>query len=208
MAPHSIRRKVAIMSLVPLGGPASEPVSLAELKVHLRVYGTSEDLFISSLITAARVHLELALSCAFITQTWSWFLDDWPRRQRLELPMGPVQGVAAIRVLTVGDTVVTMPPASYLLTGTASPPRLSLKERRTWSTAAPQPAYAANGIEIEFIAGFGNTPLDVPGPIRQALLLLVAHWYELRTPIEVGGTNVDLPPAVATLLAPYRKVRL
>jgi hypothetical protein len=30
----------------------------------------------------------------------------------------------------------------------------------------------------------------------------------LRTPIEVGGTNVDLPPAVATLLAPYRKVRL
>ena len=84
------------MALVPLAGPAREPVSLAEAKAYLRVTGTSEDLLIASLITAARVHLEVVLSCAFIRQTWSWFLDDWPRRLRLDLPLGPVTGITAL----------------------------------------------------------------------------------------------------------------
>lgn len=123
------------MALVPISGPTAEPVSLAEAKAHLRVSGTSEDLLIASLITAARVHLELALSCAFITQTWSWFLDAWPQRMRLELPLGPAQSVSAVRVLTAGDIITTLPPASYLLSGRTVPPRLTLKERAYWSKA-------------------------------------------------------------------------
>jgi len=196
------------MSLIPINGPAVEPVSLAEAKAHLRITGTSEDLLVASLTTAARVHLELALSCAFVTQSWSWFLDDWPRRQRLELPLGPVQSIAAIRVLTVGDVVTTVSPESYLLTGRAHPPRLALADRRYWANGAPQPAYAANGIEIEFVAGFGDDPGDVPQSIRQALLLLIAHWYEQRAPIEIGQSGAELPPLVAELTAPYRQVRL
>mgnify|MGYP001271768006 CR=1 FL=1 len=196
------------MVLVPTSGPTVEPVSLAETKIHLRVTGTSEDLLIASLITAGRVHLELALACAFITQTWSWFLDDWPKRLRLDMPLGPVQSVAAIRVLTSGDVVTTLPAQSYLLTGRSLPPRLTLKERGYWSSNAPSPAYGANGIEIEFIAGFGDTAADVPSPIRQALLLLIAHWFEQRSPIEVGRDGAELPPMVAELTAPYRQVRL
>lgn len=196
------------MALVPLAGPAREPVSLAEAKAYLRVTGTSEDLLIASLITAARVHLEVVLSCAFIRQTWSWFLDDWPRRLRLDLPLGPVTGITAIRVLGRGDTVTTLPPASYLLTGRSMPPRLARAERGFWSTGAPQPAYGANGIEIEFVAGFGDRMQDVPQPLRQAVLLLVVHWYEQRSPVEVGRDATELPPAVASLVSSYRQVRL
>ena len=196
------------MALVPVSGPAVEPIELGQAKARLRVTSTSEDLLIASLITAARVHLELALSSAFITQSWSWFLDDWPKRVRLELPMGPVRAITAVRVLTAGDVVATLPPNSVLLTGGAVPPYLSLKDRRPWTKGAPQPAYAANGIEIEFVAGFGDAPADVPAPIRQALLLLVAHWYEQRGPIEVGHSGADLPAMVAALVGPYRQVRL
>ena len=196
------------MALVPLGGPAVEPVSEAEAKAHLRVTGTTEDLLIASLVTAARVHLEVALSCAFVTQTWSWFLDDWPRRLRLNLPLGPLQGIDAIRVLTPGDVVTTLSPSRYLLTARAAPPRLTLKERAFWSSGAPAPAYAANGIEIEFVAGFGDRATDVPQPIRQALLLLVAQWFEQRLPVEVGRDVHALPPAIAALIAPYRQVQL
>ena len=196
------------MALVPINGPAVEPVSLAEAKAHLRVSGTSEDLLIASLITAARVHLELALSCAFITQTWSWFLDGWPQRMRLELPLGPARSISAIRVLTAGDVITTMPAQSYLLTGRARPPRLTLKERGHWSNGGPQPAYGADGIEIEFIAGFGDAPADVPAPLRLALLLLIAHWFEQRAPIEVGRGGTELPPMIAELTAPYRQALL
>lgn len=195
------------MALVPVGGPAVEPVSLAEAKAHLRVTNTSEDLLIASLITAARVHLEVMLPCAFITQSWSWFLDDWPKRYRLELPMGPLQGITAIRVLTTSG-IVTMPAGDAFLTGTAVPPRLALKQRAYWSNGAPPPAYGANGIEIEFVAGFGDVPDDVPQPLRQALLLLIADWFEQRAPIEVGRSTTELPAAVAELTAPYRQVRL
>ena len=195
------------MALVPTLGPAAEPVSLAEAKAHLRVSGTSEDLLIASLITAARVHLELTLSCAFITQAWSWFLDDWPGRLRLELPLGPARSISAIRIETVGG-IVTLPPGGYLLTGQSTPPRLTLKQRDFWSKGAPQPSPGANGIEIEFVAGFGDAPGDVPGPIRHALLFLIAHWYEGRTPIEVGRESTPTPAAVAALIAPYRQVRL
>ena len=196
------------MALVPIAGPTSEPVSLAEAKAHLRVTGTSEDLLIASLITAARVHLELALSCAFITQTWSWFLDDWPARKRLELPIGPARGVVAIRVLTARDLITTLPAQSYQLTGSAIPPRLSLQDRGVWSRGAPQPAFGADGIEIEFVAGFGNAAADVPAPLRLAVLLLIAHWFEQRAPIEVGRGGTEFPPMIAELTAPYRQFLL
>ena len=58
------------------------------------------------------------------------------------------------------------------------------------------------------MAGYGDHPADVPGPLRQALLQLVAHWYEQRSGIEVGGPSPHLPTAIAALTAPYRQVRL
>ena len=73
-----------------------------------------------------------------------------------------------------------------------------------WPSAAPH----ANGIEIAFTAGYGDAAADVPEPIRQALLLLIAHWYEHRSPLEVGPLAQPAPDMVAELLAPYRTMRL
>ena len=38
-------------------------------------------------------------------------------------------------------------------------------------------------------------------PIRQAILLLVAHWYEHREPVEIGAASAPLPAMVSELLA-------
>jgi uncharacterized phiE125 gp8 family phage protein len=72
----------------------------------------------------------------------------------------------------------------------------------------PLPGKAAGGIEIAFTAGYGAAASDVPAPIRQALLLLVAHWYEHRDPIEIGTDATIIPAAVSELLQPYRVRRL
>lgn len=192
------------MSLVMTSGPALEPVSLAEAKAHLRVDGSAEDALIQSLVVTSRLHIEAALGLALITQGWSYFLDRWPKGGRIALPLRPVASLVHVRVWDAGSGVVTLDPALFLLDGQGMPPRLV-----PLSGAPPlAPGRAVNGIEVAFLAGFGPTPNDVPATIRHALLLLVAHWYENREPIEIGGGATAVPAMVSELLAPYRRRRM
>jgi uncharacterized phiE125 gp8 family phage protein len=195
------------MTLIPTSGPIAEPVTLAEAKAHLRVSGSSEDMLIAALITAARVHLELSLGRAMIAQGWSWFLDQWPDEPVLELPLAPVQSIAAVRV-QAADGIVALAPSAYLLDGHGEPPRLATRERASWARLAPAPALGVNGIEIDLVAGYGPSAADVPRPLRQAILLMLAHWFQNREPIEVGAEGQVLPEMVAELVGPYRRVRL
>lgn len=191
------------MTLVMTSGPAVEPVTLAEAKTHLRVDGVAEDALIASLIITSRLHIEAALGIALIDQTWSYSLDRWPRSRTVVLPLKPVRSVAQVRVWAADGSSTTVPATSYLLDGFGSPPRL------VWHGGAlPLSGRSANGIEITVQAGYGATAADVPLPLRQALLLLIAHWYEFRGPVEIGATEVEVPHTVSALLAPFRGRRL
>lgn len=192
------------MTLVPLAGPASEPVSLEEAKAHLRVDADAEDTLIQSLITAARVHVEVSLGIALVSQSWLWLLDRWPEGRIAEIPLRPVQAVSSVKVKDASGSPVTMPASNYLLDGRGNPARLIASGPAGW----PSPGVAANGIEVELQAGYGPAGGDVPRPLRHAVLLLVAHWFERREPVEVGDEMVTLPEMVSELLQPYRRVRL
>ncbi len=63
------------------------------------------------------------------------------------------------------------------------------------------------GIEIDYVAGHGAAA-DVPADLKQALLVLVAHWFEHRDAVIVAGSGAVVPPGFERLLAPYRQVRL
>jgi len=192
------------MALVLTSGPAIEPVTLAEAKAHLRVDGSAEDTLIASLIITSRLHIEAALGLALITQSWSIFLDAWPPGSQLALPLRPVQSIAAVKLYAADESVATVPADTYQLDGAAVPARLVRRGSLTW----PKPSRAANGIEIAFVAGYGDAAADVPAPIRQAVLLLVAHWHEHREPVAIGATDASAPSMVSDLLRPYRWVRL
>jgi uncharacterized phiE125 gp8 family phage protein len=191
------------MALVLTSGPAIEPVTLPEAKAHLKIDGDDEDTLVSSLIITSRLHVEAALGLALITQSWSYFLDSWPGAV-VALPLRPVQSVSAVRLYAADETVETLPGDSYLLDGASCPPRLVRNASLPW----PKPGRAANGIEIAFTAGYGNVAVLVPAPVRQAILLLVAHWYEHREPVALGQPSAPIPTMVSELLGPYRAVRL
>ena len=191
------------MPLVLTSGPAAEPVTVAEAKAYLRVDGNAEDALIASLILTSRLHIETALGIALMTQSWTLVLDDWPRRGAVEIPVQPVQSIQSVRVRDRAGNVTTSPETDYILDGTSVPPRL-VPAQGGW----PKPSRSIAGIEIALTAGYGGGPADVPGPIRQALLLLTAHWYEHRQPIEIGRPSTRIPDAISDLLLPYRKVRL
>ena len=192
------------MALILTSGPSVEPVSLAEAKAHLRVDGTAEDTLIGSLIVTSRLHVEAALGLALITQSWSYFVDAWPKGTELRLPLRPVQAIAAVQLYGPDESVTPVPPEIYLVDGHSVPPRLVRQGAKVW----PKPVRSANGIEVAFVAGYGDTAADVPAPIRQAVLLLVAHWYENREPVEIGSATVAIPHGISELLQPYRAVRL
>ena len=196
------------MALAPLIGPQIEPISVTDLKAHLRIDNAAEDAVLNSLITTARLQIEAALALALITQSWTLTFDRWPRRASVELPISPVQQITSVTVAQSGGPV-TMLPSAYILDGQSIGARLIARDH--W----PQPSDVARGIEIQLVAGFGATPTDVPAAIRQALLVLAAHWYTRRdadgdcTVTKGAASNSGpLPQPVNDLLAPYRRPRL
>jgi uncharacterized phiE125 gp8 family phage protein len=189
------------MALVPTSLPATEPVSLAEAKLHLRVDHGDEDILILSLISAARLHLEHVLGRAFITQGWLYLTDDWPPGHTLNLPLAPVQSIVSVKVYDSDDTATVLSPSTYLLDGLSVPPRLVRRAANAW----PRPGRIANGVEVSFVCGHGSLAAEVPAPLRQAVLLLVAHWYEHRQPVEIGNAAEIIPAMVHDLVAPYRR---
>lgn len=191
------------MSLQQVTGPATEPLTVAEAKDHLRVDGTSEDALISSLILTSRLHIEAALGLALLSQSWKMYLDRWPKGGEVRIPLRPLQSANEIRVHDANGGSAVIDPALYVVDAVSSPGRVVLE-----GSNLPKPGRPANGIEISFLSGYGDTQSDVPAPIRQALLLLVAHWYEHRDPVEIGTPGVAIPTAVSRLLKPYRQARL
>ena len=120
------------------------------------------------------------------------------------MPLRPVQSIAAVKLYAADESVITLAPDTYLLDGAATPARLLRRANPTW----PKPGRTATGIEIAFVAGYGNSAAFVPAAIRQAILLLVAHWHEHREPVAIGAANASVPSTVSDLLHPYRWVRL
>jgi uncharacterized phiE125 gp8 family phage protein len=191
------------MSLKMITGPTIEPISIDEAKAHLRVDGATEDALITSLILTSRLHIEAALGLALITQSWQMRLDRWPKSGEVRMPLRPLMTVDEVRVLDADGASTVVEADQYIADSDGNPGRLV-----PTSAGWPIPGRAAAGIEIDLVAGYGPAAQDVPAPVRQALLLLVAHWYEHRDPIEIGTAGAAIPAAVSRLLKPYRLARL
>jgi len=190
------------MALTLTAGPAAEPILLTEAKAHLRIDGTTEDVYIGSLILTSRLQIEEALGLALVSQSWRLTIEQWPKARHLLLPMRPVSSITAIHAIAADGDMVALPTV-HVRIDTGNPARL-VRAGEVW----PEPATPYQSIAIDFVAGFGPSAADVPQPIRHALLLLVAHWYEHRDPYGSSSPGAGIPCAVSDLLMPFREARL
>lgn len=186
------------MSLELTTPPAAEPVTLDEAKAHLKVDTADDDALITSLIAAARARAEWHTGRAFVTQSWTLWLDGWPCGGIIEIPLPPLQSVASVTAYALNDSAAILDAATYQVDTTSSPARLALKP----NASPPVNLRALNAIAIAFTAGYGDAG-DVPAPIQQAILMIVATLYAHR-----GDEAAEIPQEALALLAPCRVVKL
>lgn len=190
------------MTLVLVSAPAEEPVTTSEARAHLRLNDEVDGALLSVLIAAARTTLEVETRRAFVTQGWKLFLDAWPGRE-LTLPIAPVQSVSSVSVADAEGTMVALEAGTFREALAREPPALMPASR----AVLPEPGVRLSGIEIGFSAGYGAASA-VPKALCQAILMLVAHWYEQREPVSLEGRAWPVPDTVERLIGPYRRPRL
>lgn len=181
--------------------PALLPVTIDEVKHQLEIddADTARDALVSGFMRTATDQAEAYTARVLITQTWTAFYDSWPTVPRddeplgegwhigpstildspgrfLELPKPPLQSVVHIKAYDDSDAATTFAASNYFVDTASSPGRIALRK----SVAAPSVTRTANGLEIQFVAGYGDNFADVPQPIRDGILALVAFMYENR----------------------------
>ena len=185
--------------------PVTEPVSLAEAKLHLKIESTeaAEDSLIQRLIVVARHHAETSTRRALVTQTWTLALDGFPGGV-IEVPRPPLSSVTSITYIDPEGATQTVAADRYRVDAQREPGRLTPAWDESWPPTRP----VSNAVEVEFTAGYG-TPDKVPEDLRQALLLIVGRYYAHREDVQAGGTPpVKMPLGAEHLLLPYRRVRV
>lgn len=191
------------MPSILLTPPASEPVSLAEAKAFLRIEHDDDDGVIAALIAGARLHIEMQTRRATITQVWRLTRDVWPTGGVVPILPAPLQVLLAARVYRSDGGADVIAPENFTVDAIPAPGRLGFTRG-----ALPAPERVGGGIEFDVVVGYGDAPEDVPQPLRQAILLLAAHWYENRALISASGEVASVPSSVLALIAPYRVVSL
>lgn len=172
--------------LMRLVAPASEPVTLAEAKLYLRVDGISEDSLISDLMVAARMSAENWLKSSLITQKWKLIYNDYIDGA-VFLPMQPVVSIDSVEVISRSGDVQAIFEDSYYLN--ASKRNLMFDNY-----------ISGFSIEITYTAGYGNAS-QVPYPIKYGILSHIATMYEERG-------NTEIPKQSLALYHPFREMML
>lgn len=201
-----------------LSAPASEPVTVDEAKTHLRVDYSDDDAYISALISAAREVVEGRLRRSVFQQTWKLTLDQFPypagtltsspsekdaylfptqylAQYAIELPRTKVQSVSSIVFTNTDDTDVTLDSSLYFVDTNSEPARIVPSGGSTWPYVS---TYRPGSIAATFVAGEWDVD-TVPYSIKQAMLLLIGHWYANREAVTVNVAKT-LPLAVDALL--------
>ena len=185
------------MQLVCLHPPRQEPVSVGEAKQYLRIDHEAEDELLANLIQTARSAVEDFTQRSLMAQVWQLTITEQPSRRLpllskktypgkwvVDLPRAPF-----VKLVSAPQIVERKCILEYQLAPNYDRGRLLLEAGRV----------AGQTLRVDFIAGYGDDPESVPSVLRQAVLLLVADFYQHRGE---GGRKVGME-SVYQLLQPY-----
>ena len=159
-------------------------------KTHLRIAPSDENPLIDGLAATALALCEAFNGGAIIARDWTAILPAAPTWQRLGT--APVYTIDAIEGLPAEGAAFALPTSAYAIDIDA--------EGEGWvRVIAPG---AAGRVRVRFGAGGASGWDDLPPPLAQGVVLLIAHLFDARE----GGA--EPPAAIAALWRPWRRLRL
>jgi hypothetical protein len=183
--------------------PAAEPVliALAHSQLNLDTGFVQDDTYITGLIVAAREHVENLTNRAIYNRTMELWLDFFPfpdysgtinlndrhcpygsfwHKIAIRLPKPSAVSVQSVTYTDLNGTTQTIDPSLYYLDPNSEPARIVPKPGIYWPYSQ---SYLPGSVCVSYTAGTygdGVTVDNCPMTIKQAMLLLVSHWYTNR----------------------------
>lgn len=195
------------MGLTLTTGPTSEPLTVAEVKEHLRISHADEDTYIGTILTAARQYCEEFTGRQLFTATWTLTCDgfpgtcvlpNWIRGDAFYLPRPRLASVTSIAYVDVDGATQTLATSVYAVDTSSEPGVVSLKYQQYW----PNTRGIRNAVTITYVAGWSATS-SIPPAIKHGILLAIGDMYEHREDT-ITGTFVVNRNASEALWMPYR----
>jgi hypothetical protein len=177
-------------------------INLPELKSHLRIAAsnTNDDAYLTQLEKAAvdfvekrtgrywgEVSTDNITEIVYGTGTPHLWMADPPTTIPTSITEQAYPG-ATQTTITNTDT------DGYVLRGT----RLVRKGGGVWT----------QGYEYDVTYTRGYTPGSEPDAIRHAVRMLVAHWYEHRTPLTEANMSTPVPLAIESLMFAHSRLKI
>lgn len=194
--PHNPPRLVQVVA------PSEEPITLEEVKAHLRIDfvpefsdGVSEDTLLRALIGVARKLAENYTGRALMPQVWKQVRERFAVEMRLAYP--PIQSLT-VRYRDTAGVWMDLAPSQYTLSEGDYPIVYPAK-----GVTYPTVYEERNAVELVWQCGYGSAA-DVPLAIKQWMLLKVGELYETRE--RSGTAEMKTYDFVDGLLNPYRVV--
>lgn len=198
---HDIHKPDGSFSTI-VSYPEAPVVTVADMKSHLRIDSDDEDTLIGEYITAATEMVDAEfgeLGRALITQRWQLTMPKFPTDSHVVLPIPPVQQVFSVTYYDTDNVQQTFSTDAYRLTLNTDRAYIDLVAGYSW----PATYDRDDAVAIQYDTGFGDAGTDVPYGIRQAVRMMVAHWYEHREAV-TEAKLMETPMGIRSLLMKYR----
>jgi uncharacterized phiE125 gp8 family phage protein len=175
-------------------GPTREPLDLEEVRKQRRLTSTKLDTLLDTWIAAARQYFEEQTGRQLMTATWESSYAAFPAQRIIELPKPPLQAVLSVGYDDGAGGEVVVDPSLYTVSAPQGPHARRGRVVLPYGGSWPTTSWVPNSVHVRYLAGYGNTPSDVPEIIRVALMYLVGHYHRYSEEMQELKGNTSLAP--------------
>ena len=198
----TVRSPIEPEAVTVVTASTAEPVTLKEIKAHLRVGSTHENDLLNDYAAAARDQVERWTGRALMPQTLRLTLQDFPTDD-IVLPRSPVTSASTnvtVKYFADGSTsLTTVSSSDYIIDHEHEPGRVVLKRDAAWPTETLK---SRNPIQVDFKAGYADAA-SVPAGLKTAVRSLTANYFENREPVIIGTIGFKIPFTLEALLESF-----